>query len=125
MDAESLKPRWQFVAWPKMGQPGVPQWADFTDEHNLNDLVYEKAREAQGNAHNIVEYQWGSVVYEIDIVNMTQKNTKTGCVRPIRLVLVPESQLHARRGGFTPGTASRGLVQPPETRPASEPEMRD
>ena len=125
MDAENLKPRWQFVAWPKMGQPCVPQWADFTDEHNLNDLVYEKAREAQGNAHNIVEYQWGSVVYEIDIVNMTQKNTKNGCVRPIRLVFVPESQLRARRRGFTPGTASRGLVQPPEARPASEPEMRD
>ena len=79
----------------------------------------------QGNAHNIGEDQWGSVVYEVDIVNMTQKHTKTGCVRPIRLVFVPESQLRARRGGFTPGTASRGLVQPPETRPASEPEMRD
>ena len=31
MGAENLKPRWQFVAWPKMGQPGVPQWADFSD----------------------------------------------------------------------------------------------
>ena len=124
MDAENLKPRWQFVAWPKRGEPGLPQWGDFTDEHDLNDLVYEKAREAQGNAHNIVEYQWGSVVYEIDIVNMTQKNTKNGCVRPIRLVFVPESQHRAWRGGFTPGTSSRGgLVQPPETRPASETEM--
>ena len=114
MDAENLKPRWQFVAWPKRGEPGVPQWADFTDEHDLNDLVYEKAREAQGNAHNIVEYQWGSVVYEIDIVNMTQNKHQEWLrapnsprVRAREPASRQAGRIHARHSLQRAGSASR------------------
>ena len=61
-----------------------PTWKDFPPD--LNDQVNSSI--ALG--HNIVQYTWadanGPTNMEIDLTQMTQTNTKTGRVRPIRLI---------------------------------------
>ena len=86
---DDCKPRWQLQECPKIGEPGVPTWKDFTDVEHLNDTFHDQVVMAQQTGHNVVSYQWGDAEMEIDIVKMTQTNKKTGTVRRIRLVYVP------------------------------------
>ena len=83
--------RWQFDGCNRSPPEGYDKW--WTDMHIDGQLQCEHALSFTGKGQPCVVID-GDKEYHVDLVRMTQRNCKTGRVRPIRRTVMEDFDMH-------------------------------